>query len=61
LINERKSNLESSRNVSSDEMGSVQDFSFNRGFDMNNFASVGNGNIDDNTGSSLDDFFKPIM
>lgn len=61
LINERKANLESSRNISNVETGSVQDFSFNRGFDMNSFASVGNGNIDDDTGSSLDDFFKPIM
>jgi DNA polymerase III delta prime subunit len=60
LINERKANLESSRNVSNVELGNVQDFSFNRGFDMNSFASVGNGNIDD-TGSSLDEFFKPIM
>jgi DNA polymerase III delta prime subunit len=59
LVNERKANLESNRNISSDEMGSVQDFSFNRGFDMNNFASV--GNMDDVAGSSLDDFFKPIM
>ena len=59
LVNERKADLESSKNVSNVEMGSVQDFSFHRGFDMNNFASV--GNMDDAAGSSLDDFFKPMM